>query len=331
MSVVKNALIKPKRILIYHYFVAQIRQRNLIDALRINLKRLIFYILHFRKMRILGVLLRQFPLSESHQFKIKFGALSSHLSRSFSFGHALPMLIENYTFLKENFSNASIEQIFCSGLECWRFDIYSIQFIKTQEYDYEGSFALIFKVEEKKIYTLSFSFVKSLVRQDEWVIYIARKQGQPGMLIESRKIAKTFNDNKIVAMVLAATEGLALALNIDAIIGVGTKNQLSYQKEEMHQIFSHSYDDYWETQESIKMLNGDYLLPVPMLLKPLEKIPAHHKKRTLIKRHRRLEISISVRAFFLTCFKIELKDINHYSPVEKPFNAKISYSVKQMA
>jgi len=331
MSVIENALIKPKRILVYHYFVAQIRQRKLGDALRINSERLIFYILHFRKMRILGELIKQFPLSESHQFQITFSALSNYLSKSFPFGRALPILVENYTFLKENFSDASIGQIFCGGLECWRFDIYSIQFIKTQECDYEGSFALIFKVGENKIYTLSFSFVKSLIRQDEWVIYIARKQGQPGMLPEFRKTAKEFNDNKIIALMLAATEGLALALGIKSIIGVGTKNQLSNRNEEMEDTFLHSYDHYWETQESIKLENGDYLLPVPMLFKPLDIISAHHKKRTIIKRQRRLEISISVRAFILTCFQIDVINLNHYLPLEKSLHPETAYSGKELA
>ena len=282
-------------------------------------------------MRTLGALVKQLPLSEPRKFKIKLAALSNYLSRSFPFERALPILVENYEFLRENFSKTSIEQIFCRGLECWRFDIYSIQFIKTKEYDYEGSFALIFKVGENKIYTLSFSFVKSFIRQDEWVIYIARKQGQPGMLAEFRKTAKTFNDNKIVTMILAATEGLALALGINAIIGVGTKNQLSYRKEEMHEIFSHSYDGYWETQESIRMPNGDYLLPVPMLLKPLEKISAHHKKRTLLKRQRRLEISISVRAFILNFCQIEAININEFLPLEKSVNAETAYSGEELA
>lgn len=316
MSKVSNPLIETKLSILFDYVSVQIRQRRFWQSFRLNLKRLIFYILHFEEMRRLDQLVRNFPLSESHRFKIKLGALSSYLSRSFSFEQALPILLENYTFIKKNLSGLIINQIFTIGLECWRFDIYSIRLIKTQEYDYEGSFALIFNVGEKKIYTLSFSFVKSLVQEDEWVIYIARKQGQPGMLPESRKTAKEFNDNKIIALVLAATEGLALALGIKSMIGVGTGNQLSNQKEEMLETFSHSYDDYWDTQESVKLPNGDYLLPVPMLLKPLEKIPAHHKKRTIIKRQRRLEISIAVHKLFLTCCQIETIGGDQYSTVE---------------
>jgi len=331
MSKVSNPLIESKLRLIYHYFVAQIRHRKFGDALRINFNRLSFYILHFRKMKILGELVRQFPLSKSHQFKIKFGALSSYLSRSFPFGRALPILVENYTFIKENFSNGSIDKIFCSGLECWRFDIYSIHLTKTHEYDYEGSFALIFKVGEKKIYTLSFSFVQSLAEPGNWEIFIARKQGQPGMLPESRKTAKEFNDNKIIALMLAATEGLALALGIKSIIGVGTKNQLSNRNEEMEDTFLHSYDHYWETQESIKLTSGDYLLAVPMLLKPLEKIPAHHKKRTIIKRQRRLEISIAVCALITSCCQIDKKDNDKWSNLKKSFNPNIRHLDKESA
>jgi len=316
MSKVSNPLIAIKLKISYEYFLSQFRKKNFRKSLLINLKRLCFYLLNFKKFNQFGHLVTHFPLSESHKFKIKLSPLSNYLSRVFPLESVLSILFENYTFVKKQFSALTIEKIFCDGLECWRYDIYSIRFIKTKEDDYEGSFALIFNVNEKKIYTIAFSFVKSVIIPGQWVIYIARKQGQPGMLPESRKTAKEFNDNKIIALMLAAAEGLALALGIKSIIGVGTVNQLSNCKIEMRETFIHSYDDYWETQESIKLENGDYLLPVPMLFKPLGIIPAHHKKRTLIKRQRRLEISIAVHKLFLTCCQIETIGGDQYSTVE---------------
>lgn len=301
MKQVSSHKIESISYLIYQSFVAQIHQRKLLPSVWLNLIRLIYYIIHFRKMRLLGKLVSHFPLSDSHQFKIKLGALSKYLSRSFSFESALPILIGNYRFVKENFTKSSIDQIFDVGLECWRNEIYSIKLIKTKEYDYEGSFALIFIANEVKIYTMAFSFVKTPVSSGNWVIYIARKQGQPSMLPEFRKAAKAFNDNKIVTMVLAATEGMAIALGINSIVGVGTRNQLSYRKPEMLDTFRRSYDEYWETQESVKLANGDYLMPVPMLLKPIDKIPANHRSRTILKRQRRLEISFAVTSIINTC------------------------------
>lgn len=317
MSVIKNALIVIKLKILYEYFLSQLKNKSFCKSLYINLKRLFFYLQNFEKFNQLGHLVNQFPLSESHKFKIKLSPLSKYLSRVFPLESVLLILFENYTFVKQQFSSSIIEKIFYDGLECWRYDIYSIRFIKTKEDDYEGSFALIFNVNEKKIYTLAFSFAKSVIIPGQWVIYIARKQGERGMLPEFKKTTKAFNDNKIVTLVLAAVEGLALALDIRQIIGVGTVNQLSNCKIEMRETFIHSYDDYWETQESIKLENGDYLLPVPMLFKSIDIISAHHKKRTLIKRQRRLEVSLAVRKLVESVLLIEIAgNKSHYQSIK---------------
>lgn len=317
MSRISSELIVIKLKIFYEYFLSQFRKKSFCKSLFINIKRLCFYLQNVKKFNQFGHLLTHFPLSESHKFKIKLSPLSNYLSRVFPLESVLLILFENYTFIEQQFSASTIEKIFCDGLECWRYDIYSIRLIKTKVDDYEGSFALIFNVNEKKIYTLAFSFAKSVIIPGQWAIYIARKQGERGMLLESKKTAKAFNDNKIITLVLAAVEGLALALDIRQIIGVGTINQLSNCKIEMRETFIHLYDDYWETQESIKLENGDYLLPVPMLFKPLDIIPAHHKKRTLIKRQRRQEISLAVRKLVESVMLIEIAgNKGHYPSIK---------------
>lgn len=323
MGKATNSLNQSTLSVIRNFVMAQVHQKHFTKSIQQNFKRLVFYILNYSEIQKLGKLVDVFPLSSSHKFKIKFGALFGYLSRSFAFERALPVLIGNYTYVINNFSPSGISQMFSTGIECWKFDIYSITLIKSMAFDFEGSFSLIFNVGEKKIYTLSFSFVEDLNEPGSWQLYIARKQGQAGMLPEFRKTAKTFNDNKIVTMVLAAAEGLALSLGIKAMIGVGTINQLSNVHNGMEDFFAHSYDEYWRTQESIRMRNGDYFLPVPMLLKPLEKISAHHKKRTVIKRKRRAEISVSVRASIDSYRPADLLIFQPQSGAENFFKSEI--------
>lgn len=320
------------RVAVIRYFLtSQILQKHPVRAFCLNIKRVTFYVTHLKDMRKLNKLISAFPLTNTHKFKIKFGALFNYLSRSFSFEEALPNLIANYTYISENFSKSSLDEIFSEGLECWRHEIYNIKLIKTKAFDFEGSFALIFNIGKTTIYTLSFSFIRSIAEPESWVLYIARKQGQVGMLAEFRKTAKTFDDNKIVTMVLAAAEGLSLSLGINTMIGVGTANQLSNLKEELRETFIHSYNDYWETQESVRMEDGDYILPVPMLFKPLEQIPAHHKKRTVLKRQRRHEISVAVRASIDGCRPSDFLVIQPQSDAENFFKSEIFLMAKASA
>lgn len=299
MNEIQNPLIPGKGSLILNYIYFQLTGRKILPSLLLNIKRFRYYFRHIFAMNNLENLVSELPLSNSHRFKIKFSALSSHISRSIPADQVLPVLIDNYSFLLMHFSKESIDKIFSTGLECWTQGIFNIQLIKIKDFDFEGSFALIFNVDSTCIYTLSFSFFQQLNESGmySWALYIGRKQGQAGMLDKFRMTAKTFNDNKIVTLVLAAAEGLALALGIKSLIGVCTENQLSYQEQQTQskEHFITSYNSYWETQESLKLSNGDYLMPIPLSLKLIEKIPAHHKKRTLLKRKTRHEISVAVR------------------------------------
>lgn len=302
MGVIENPFIPSRGRLIITYLYFNVFRTNIFTTIFLNSKRLVFYVRYFSKMKELGRLLSLVPITDGHRFKIKFGALSDNISCSIPFKRVLPSLIDNYSIILNHFSPESMSKITADGLECWRQDIYSIKLTKIKDYDLEGSFALVFVVEDQQIYTFGFNFFRDFKPGSDksWILYISRKQGQFGVFDLIKKTSKVFNHDKVESLVLAAAEGLALALNVQSIVGVGTENQLSFPNltDEMKVIFEKSYNAYWNTLVAVKLDSGDYLMTVPMKYAENELEESSHRMRTQLKREQKQVLSADVRDFF---------------------------------
>jgi uncharacterized protein VirK/YbjX len=279
-----------------------------------GLKIFLFLRSHIRLSRTL----KPFTTSGFISAKIYYIYLFKYLSYSFGTKNKLKILTNHYEFFKKNFPYHSLRAIFEDGMKCWSevkdSNLFEIRLISNTPYENEGSLSLIFNMNGETIYKLAFTFCpgKEFGLLDEQIIYATRIQGVKGSLDDISKASKFFNDNTPPTLLVSAIEGMALALGIKTVIGISLQNQISYQVSDKY-MFQKNYDEFWRTYESIKISDGDFLLPLPLQHKGLALIKSKHRNRTINKRKVRQDISRKMYAYFnnniLTAKRIKLSPL----------------------
>lgn len=79
---------------------------------------------------------------------------------------------------------------------------------------------------------------------------------------------------------MAALQGIALACNIKAIVGVSNQEQLS--NTDTNNFFN--YDLFWHSFGADQTKENLFILPIPFPEKPIELIKSNHRRRTVHKR-----------------------------------------------
>jgi uncharacterized protein len=98
-------------------------------------------------------------------------------------------------------------------------------------------------------------------------------------------------------MLIAAAEGIAIALDVTDMVGIGASNQLSANYHPRDGLIT-AYDDFWLAIGCVPLARNMYHLAVPTLSKPIQSVKRNHRLRTLRKREYKRVIKEQVcRAF----------------------------------
>ena len=135
----------------------------------------------------------------------------------------------------------------------------------------EGDLTLVFEADHVEIYTLSFTIAPGyIVRLDAaHALYIARVQGKDKGLDRIREATKGCNDVSPAMMLLAAAEGIAKALDLGDMVGIGASAQVSAVKVTTPEKFVRAYDEFWTSVGGVRLARNMYRLKLPMLGKPI--------------------------------------------------------------
>ncbi|MDE2401957.1 MAG: DUF535 family protein [Burkholderiales bacterium] len=218
-----------------------------------------------------------------------------YLSMDFNRLERHQMLKGHYDFLNTALDASFFQRVLAGSMTLWQRELdarsFSIE-VSGPCLSREGDLTLVFKMDGRWLYRIAFSLIESALLKLETppgspaskhLIYVGQVQGCPGDFDRIRQATGTCGDVAPVDMLIAALEGLADALGITIVAGVALENCLSYQK--MLKINStFSYTHFWEKHHGIRTERGHYILPVPLLEKPINLIKANHRKRTLLKR-----------------------------------------------
>jgi uncharacterized protein VirK/YbjX len=229
-------------------------------------------------------------------FRAYFIYILPYISKALSVQQKHQILIGHYSFLREKFSAGQLQQLFNHGIEYYREadqqDTYRIVLqAVTDHLEFEGSMYLYVKLNERRIFTLSFTFVPGNIFgfEDQRIIFISSVQGTKNEFDQIRKATRYFKDNALPSVLIKVLEAIAVSLNIDKFLGIAASDQLSYKSGLSYERFYANYDTFWLSMGGVSK-KGYYSIALPLQQKPILQISQTHRNRTLKKRKKLEEI-----------------------------------------
>jgi hypothetical protein len=193
-------------------------------------------------------------------------------------------------------------QIAGSGAHLWRATqdgrTYEIRLRAVYDRDREGDLALDFASADGALCTLLFTFAPTAFGATMLVVCI---QGARGRWEAIRRATRDCDDIAPAHLLLAAAEGVALALSAPTAHGVGNREQLSKSRTDAD--FTFDYDAFWMSVGA-RRTRGWYELPVPFPHRALADLPATHRRRTRRKRRFKAGVRDDVVWAFETRFAL---------------------------
>ena len=238
--------------------------------------------------------------------RLLFKYLSDYLGADLSRKERASILIDHYTFLTDRVQGNFFRIIVDRRAELWRHSIgehtyrICLTFPRTTTAHCEGDLSLIFEADGVDIYVLSFAIGPGSIAglAASRAIYIARVQGKGKGLHLIRTATKMCVDISPQALLLAAAEGVATALGLSHIIGIGADNHVSAGTDFRTNDIGRAYDEFWLAAGGLRLERNMYYLPVPLPHKPIQSIKRNHRSRALRKREYKLIVKEQVcRAF----------------------------------
>ncbi len=156
----------------------------------------------------------------------------------------------------------------------------------------EGELTLNLEINGTVVFVLSFTIVPGQVVGvvDRDVLMVSRVQGMRGCQQEIYEATKAFNEVAPSALLIAALQGVAKALQIVKLAGVCATDQAYYQ--EIHaSSFKQAYDEFWLELGASKNANNFFVCSIPPPEKPMLLIRNGHKGRTKKKRKFKQDIA----------------------------------------
>jgi len=222
--------------------------------------------------------------------RIAFKYLGGYLGTDLSQRERASILIDHYTFLKDRVEQGFFQKIVDGRIELWKHAVSNHLFricvtFSRSNHD-EGDLSLIFQSDHIDIYTLSFTIGPGSVAglTANHAIYIGRVQGKGKGLHLIREATRSCLDISPSALLLAATNGVAMALELEHIIGIGADEQISGYADSRPEGLIHAYDEFWLASGGVRLVRNMYHLGVSSQEKPIQAIKRNHRSRALRKR-----------------------------------------------
>jgi uncharacterized protein len=238
--------------------------------------------------------------------RLAFKFASDYLASDLSRGERAAILVHHYSFIKDR-----LNESFCQWLVDDRRPLFEL-FAGDKRHriwltlphapdNGEGDLTLIFEADDIDLYTLSFTIGPGSIAglRLPHAMYIGRVQGKGMGLDRIRQATKDCHDIQPSAMLLAAAEGIARALDIEDIVGIGSSTHISTKYGVRPETFVKAYDEFWKAAGGEPIERQMYHLSVPLIGKPIRDVKRNHRSRALRKRRFKKALSDEVYKAFL--------------------------------
>lgn len=231
-----------------------------------------------------------------------------YLSGNFDRGTRLDMLMAHYRFMNDRLGAPFCQGIVQGTLVPWRGEQQGHQFSIhvggpcAATGHREGELTLTLRMDGADVYKVSFSIIRAeslssaqAPAPQAHTLYIGRVQGTVGAFEQIRIATKACHDVAPPDLLMAAVAGMAGALGIDRIVGVGIEHSISSESIKRSDM-SFDYTAFWERYMSCRTPEGHHLMHLPFPEKAIQSIAAKHRKRTLVKREFKRQIADAMQA-----------------------------------
>lgn len=231
-------------------------------------------------------LLRLRPFKEvflyNHRFAVKCLG-HNYLARNVSARASLASFVHHYQRMHDSFPDRSLEMILYWDLPLYQTSqdghSFSLSLGTSKPYDKEGELSLLLKVDSLIIFNLTFTIVPGWVvgSSASETLLISRLQGERLYADEIRLATKAMCNVRPRALLVAALQGIALALRIEEIDAVSGNEQSSYCVC-CGEGFRNSYDEFFTELGLKKNDAGFFFGCVPFAEKPLELVDPNNRR-----------------------------------------------------
>jgi uncharacterized protein VirK/YbjX len=229
--------------------------------------------------------------------KVNYLYFKSFISTKFNVEQKLEIMSHHYSFLKKLFDDKMLEELFTTGITCWRVqkeENNSCVSLHASTFDLrEGCLRLNFRNNETDIFNLTFTIVPGELLNicDTSVIYVSRVQYAREQHKRISKITKLSGYITPLTIVLYVLEGISKALRIQSIVGISTEQHIKFIDAWNERLFDKNYSSLWQKMNANEMQNGNFYMPCPLPKRPLMLLKQKYRSVILNKRNNLREVS----------------------------------------
>ncbi|SDY44143.1 hypothetical protein SAMN04515617_114114 [Collimonas sp. OK242] len=222
--------------------------------------------------------------------ELTYKYLRNYISFSIPARTGLLILISHYSYLQNHFKIDFLERISHSPVLLWGQYIDGVLFEIVMAFphtvDHEGDLCLIFKSDMVSIYRVIFVIADGSLFElpDDHVMCVSSVQGINGFQ-GIQQATKICHEIQPAQLLMAAMNGVGLALGFKTMVGIASKSQISQNEK-----FYFSYDEFFGKYGDPVPRKNFYKIQLPYIESPLDSIKTRHRKRTQKKRAFKNEI-----------------------------------------
>lgn len=238
-----------------------------------------------------------------HHPQAPFKYLRGYLAHSFDLDTRAAILRHHYRYLAAHVGEDFIARACADGIALWRTRILDTHYAISLAYpaNEEGELMLSFMRNGEGLFTLAFTLAPAATLEADkgTVMFVGRLQGAAHRREDIKLSSKDFDELVPAALLLTAARGIAAALQLDGIVGVGAHDQICLREARHSKVAAGIYDEFWESNGG-KRVGTHYALPVIPVDKPLSEIRNNHRSRVKRKRQTRDDLMQAVAREFRT-------------------------------
>lgn len=170
------------------------------------------------------------------------------------------------------------------------------------QYDFESELNFKFMLGDQVLYIMGCIVSPGDIwrLEPQPVLVITRVQGIRTTLPLMKIATEKSGDCAPKLLLFAAIEGLANALKIRRTIGIGVQKQIATAFGKVNtESFWNNYDGFWESLGGQMRPDGNFILPSPIVMRPLTEIKPNHRRRAYSGQNFRRYVTSEVTSYLV--------------------------------
>lgn len=240
-------------------------------------------------------------MAAQRQTDAAFFASHRHfLSRGLAMSTRIACALDHFRFEQARLAAEALPALHGEGLCLWSHPAgYQIRLRSNASKRHEGPLSLVLLGAADTLHELSFAWVSASRLGPEAghgpLLFATRNQSLRADAPAMERFRADFPQNAPSYFVLAALHGLVQAFGQQRIAGVRDCRQIAYEPAHASS-FRNSYDDFWAGFGGRPIGRHAMEMPVPAVVKPIERVPAKHRARARQRREHWRQLAEAAQA-----------------------------------